>query len=112
MKTSCGYLSQIRNLEKTLCLCVAYLPPVGSSRQTDPETFFTILLEQVYAHQNKGELVITGDFNARCSNASDYIENVNDIKGRESFDEGLNSSGNLLLDFVIDCNMRMVNGRI
>ena len=43
------------------CLCVCYLPPGGSTRQCDPESFFTDLL---YQYQNAGIVCISGDINS------------------------------------------------
>ena len=43
---------------------------------------------------------------------SDYIEGVDDVKPREVIDETLNSYGDHLLDFLINCNMCVLNGRL
>ena len=97
-----------------LCICVAYLPPVGSGRHHEPELFFTrlLVLEKVHTYQNIGTMLLMGDWNARCGIGTDFIENVDDMYEREVIDETLNSSGQLLIDFLIDCNLCMINGRI
>ncbi|ESO94794.1 hypothetical protein LOTGIDRAFT_161046 [Lottia gigantea] len=66
------------NSNLSLCLAVCYLPPEGSTRPCEPQTFFETLLEQIYSYQNMGDIQICGDFNARCGDASDTIDGVHD----------------------------------
>ncbi|CAC5380375.1 unnamed protein product [Mytilus coruscus] len=49
--------------------------------------------------------------NGRCSDTSDYIEGVDELPIREVIDQGSNANGDLLIDFLVDCNMCMINGR-
>ena len=95
-----------------LTLCVCYLPPEHSSRHTDVDLFFNEMMRKVYEYQNDGQLIICGDLNARIGCESDYIEGVDDIKPREVIDETLNSYGDHLLDFLINCNLYVLNGRL
>ena len=95
-----------------LNLCVCYLPPANSSRPVDPEAVFTNLLKTVYEYQNDGNIVLCGDFNARCGNECDYIEGVDPIPPREALDEQCNAVGYQFIDFLVDCNLCMLNGRI
>ena len=96
----------------SLTVCVCYLPPEHSSRHMDVDSFFSDLMKKVYEYQNDDHLVICGDFNARIGCESDYIEGVDDVKPREVIDETLNSYGDHLLDFLINCNMCILNGRV
>lgn len=91
---------------------VCYLPPDGSSRSNDAEEFYTILTEQVYQYQNIGKIYICGDVNSRCGEASDYIVGVDDVIERDIIDSILNHYGDLLLNFLIDCNFCILNGRV
>ena len=68
------------------------------------EAFFTDLMTKVYEYQNEGDIIICGDFNARCGDESDYIEGVDNVPPREVIDHKLNSYGQLLIDFLVDCN--------
>lgn len=95
----------------TFCVCVCYLPPKGSTRPNDPEKFYSDLTRQVYLYQNIGKFYIVGDFNSRCSDTSDYIEGVDEVTNREVIDYGSNANRDLLVDFLVDCNMCMINGR-
>ena len=92
-------------------MCVCYLPPEYSSRHTDVDSFFSDLMKKVYEYQNVGQLTICGDFNARIRCESDYIEGVDDVKPWDEIDETLNSYGDHLLDFLINCNVCTGNSR-
>lgn len=95
-----------------LNLCVCYLPPANSSRKVDSGEFFKELLKKVYEYQNEGELVICGDFNARCGDECDFIEGVDPVPPRTVLDEKCNAYGYQFIDFLVDCNLCMVNGRV
>ena len=62
-------------------------------------------------YQNQGQYIICGDFNARCGNEPDYIDGVDEIIERAIVDYKKNHYGDLLIDFLINCNCVMVNGR-
>ncbi|XP_071136614.1 uncharacterized protein [Mytilus edulis] len=102
---------KLTNEHETFCICVCYLPPKGSTLTNDPEQFYSDLTRQVYMYQNLGKLYIVGDFNSRCSDTSDFIEGVDEIPSRETIDQGSNANGDLLIDFLVDCNICMINGR-
>ena len=102
--------NKIDNTALTVCSC--YLPPENSSRHTNVDSFFSDLMKKVYECQNDGQLIICGDFNARIGCESDYIEGVDDVKLRGVIDETLNSYGDHLLDFLINCSLCILNGRL
>ena len=95
-----------------IVLCVAYLPPSDSVRNNDPEAFYCSLLEQVYAFQNEDKLFVCGDFNSRVGDDSDYIEGVDDVRPRDILDSTSNANGDPLIEFLVDCGLCMVNGRL
>ena len=95
----------------SFCICICYLPPENSA-YNDALYFFTKLLEQVYMYQNLGNLYICGDFNARCGDSQDLIEGVDNVQIRQIIDDISNRNGDLLIEFLVDCNMCMLNGRI
>ncbi|CAC5381001.1 unnamed protein product [Mytilus coruscus] len=102
---------KLTNGYETFCICVCYLPPKGSTRTNVPEQFYSDLTRQVYMYQNLGKFYIVGDFNSRCSDTSDFIEGVDELPIRESIDQGSNANGDLLIDFLVDCNICMINDR-
>ena len=103
-----------RSNTSDLCFnyCVCYLPPENSSRINDCDLFLTELMNKVYTYQREGDVIICGDFNARCGEESDFIEGVDNVSPREILDKHINSHGYSFIDFLVDCNMCMVNGRI
>ncbi|VDI29898.1 Hypothetical predicted protein [Mytilus galloprovincialis] len=63
-------------------------------------------------YQNIGKLYLCGDFNARCGDMQDFIEGVDDVQIRDVIDDVLNRNGEMLIEFLVDCNLCMLNGRI
>ena len=95
----------------TLMPCVCYLPPENSSRRIDVNTFFDSLLTDIYKYQNQGSIFIRGDPNARCGELEDFISGVDYIEHRNVVDFKTNAYGEILIDFLINCNMCILNGR-
>jgi hypothetical protein len=91
--------------------CVCYLPPINSSRGVDANAFFDTLITNIYNYQDVGLIYICGDFNSRCGNECDYICGVDNIEKRNVIDYKVNSYGHLFTEFLINCNMCMLNGR-
>ena len=96
---------------ESVFFCICYLPPENSSRKVDAEHFYTNLMHQVYQYQNIGKIVICGDLNSRIGTESDFIEGVDNVSIRQVIDTTANKYGDFLLDFLIDCNLCIVNGR-
>ena len=62
--------------------------------------------------KNEGEIIICGDFYARCADECDDIEGVDNVPPHEALDEQYNAYGYQFIGFLVDCNLCMVNGRI
>ena len=56
-------------------------------------------------------MFICGDFNGRCGDMDDFICWVDGIEQRNTVDYKTNSYGELLIDFLINVNMCILNGR-
>ena len=91
--------------------CVCYLPPDGSSRTVDPHDFYETLIAQVSMYQNEARFFLCGDFNSRCGSEADFIQGVDTVPERQVVDFTENSYGSLFIDFLINTNMCMLNGR-
>lgn len=91
--------------------CVCYLPPENSSRHVDANVFFDNLLTDVYQYQNDGLLYICGDFNSRCGDMDDYIRGIDTVPERSIIDFKSNFYGEMFVEFLINTNMCMLNGR-
>ena len=94
-----------------LVLCVCYLPPENSSRQEDVLSFYDNLLADIYQYQSLDTVCIFGDLNSRCGDLKDYIEGVDVLKERGEIDFQVNKYGHFLVDFLINSNFCMLNGR-
>ena len=91
--------------------CVCYLPPDNTTRRVDPHEFYDNLVSQIYMYQNQGTFFLCGDFNYRCGNDCDFIEGVDPVEERQVVDFNKNVYGDILLEFLININCVMVNGR-
>ena len=121
------------SLNEDLYICLCYVTPDDSSRQTLVESnIFDRLLESVLYVENKGQnncnILICGDFNARSSIKPDSVVDDDDVihmphlpndyspdmyLQRFSEDQGhTNNNGNLLLDFCKQTGLRIMNGRV
>ena len=94
-----------------LILCVCYLPPENSSRQADVFGFYDNLLTGIYEFQDMGPVCLFGDFNSRCADLNDYIKGVDNLSDGEVVDFQVNKYGHILLDFLINSNFCILNGR-
>ena len=104
--------TQSRDPDQVLYICACYLPPAASSRGDKSHEFFDILKQQILHFQDKGEILICGDFNARIRNLNDNLENTEPVPQRENLDTVINSHGRQLVDFLRDCDMVTLNGRL
>ena len=95
----------------SLLPCVCYLPPENSSRRVDVNVVFDTLLANIYSYQNFGTTFICGDFNGRCGDLEDFITGANLIGHRDVVDRKTNFYGEVLIDYFINTNMCILNGR-
>ena len=100
-----------KRLGYNLIACVCYLPPENSSRQVDVNAFFDTILTGVYNFQSIGKLFICGDLNSRCGAEDDFIVGVDDIVQRNIIDYKTNNYEHILIEFLINSNMCILNGR-
>ena len=118
--------------DKDLYVCLCYVTPDDSSRQSMVETnIFDRMLDSVVHIENKSQtecnILICGDLNARSSVNPDFVvddnpvhmsvlpdEYIPDIElERFSQDKGhVNNNGLLLLDFCKQTGLRIMNGRV
>ena len=101
-----------RSENVTLLPCVCYLPPENSSRRiVDVHEFFDNLLADFYVFQNNGTPFIFGDFNSRCGDLEDFIAGIDGITPWDVIDFQKNYFGERFIEFLINTNMCMLNGR-
>ena len=96
-----------RETSHAVFIAVCYLLPAGSSREVDTEERFQVLEEQVNHFKMEGQVVVCGDFNARCGGMSDMDGELS----RCCVDMEKNGQGELLVDCMKSCGLVFTNGR-
>ena len=122
----------ILSLNSDLYICLCYVTPDDSSRQSLIETnIFDRLMESMVSVENKTQnncnFLICGDFNSRSSDNPDFVIDddpthisvlpddytPDNFMQRFSEDQGhTNNNGLYLLDFCKQTGMRIMNGRV
>lgn len=115
------------SLHKDIFICTVYYPPSSSRYLSDEDNceLFQLIEKDIFAYQKLGDIIICGDFNARCGNENDFVsDDLDDFvptdtcyvadysKSRHSKDSKVDSRGKDLLDFCIGNNLRILNGRL
>ena len=83
--------------------CV-YMPPMAVAEE---EQHYAALMEDIRAFQEKGQMVVLGDFNARVGSAADNF----DVIGRFG-ETHTNASGQRLIQLLHGTGMYALNGRV
>ncbi len=76
-------LTHKESSETIITACVCYLPPEYSTRYVDAHDFFDTLLLQLHNYHSSGVTYVCGDFNSRCGNLLDYVEDVDALSNRD-----------------------------
>ena len=92
-------------------VCVCYLQPFSSVHANSTE-FFVHLTSLLYSNNDCNVIFICGDFNARIGNTVDMISLDNTQLSRQVIDFTKNSYCDVFIDFLKDCNLCILNGRI
>jgi hypothetical protein len=121
--------SEFFSFETDIYLCLAYIPPISSgySRNGADNDILELLERDFTKYRNLGNIIITGDFNARTGNELDYINGDGtshiplnkdlysidaNVGKRYSRDNVIDSRGKDLLEICIANKLRIVNGRV
>ena len=114
------------NTDNDIYLCAVYDPPPQSTySQRITKDPLELIEEEIIKYSQSGQILLMGDFNARISDAPDYIMNDDDeylpiyddytydqtIHTRYSQDKVIDSRGKHLLEICIGNKMRILNGR-
>ena len=89
-----------------------YLPPDNSIYGIHCDPYFENLTNLLYKYNSCDMSVIMGDFNSRVGHLKDYVEEIDDVPPRTVINETDNSHGQSMIDFLIECKMSIVNGRV
>ena len=104
-------LQSTESTNDCFCICVCYLPPENSTRAVNVNEVFDALITQIYTYQTYTIQFICGDFNSRVSDMDDYIAGVDVLPERNVVDFKCNRYGELFIEFLINVNYCIVNGR-
>ena len=105
---------KLKHKHSSMCLVIinAYLPPVNSVYGRNATEFMSHLLTNIYLHANCDAIYLVGDLNSRVGKMKDYIPNIDNISDRNVIDHVVNTHGEAFIDFLIESNMVILNGRI
>ncbi len=101
-----------KKTDRNVTIAGVHLPPESSVHCIEPDDFFQHLLSMCYDHVEDDCLIFCGDFNARVGNKCDFIQDIDEIPNRVVTDTGYNDHGRSLIDFCLQSNTCIVNGRI
>ena len=97
----------------TIILFSCYLPPDNSSYASNVNDYFAHLSSKVYLHCNADIFMLCGDFNARVGNMKDTILCDKGIPERKIIDVcHSNVHGEIFIDFLLENNLCILNGRL
>ena len=90
----------------------SYLPPESSVHTQNADNYFQDVVDLVYDFYDEDLLLLCGDYNARVSNKADFVDTVDSLPARIHLDNTSNDHGISLVNFCIQTNVCIVNGRI
>ena len=114
------------NFDEDLYMCVAYIPPENSNYyKVRGQDTFSYIENDILRYSCLGKIALLGDFNARTSTESDFIDGDSDIDTndneyhvdkaillRNSQDNILCQRGKKVIDLCLSAQLRIVNGRV
>ena len=89
-----------------------YLPPENSPYSCNSTDFFSHIMTQLYINYDADFVLVCGDFNCRTGRLQDVIMDIDDVTSRDILDEQKNNFGEILIDFLHDAKLFMLNGRV
>ena len=78
---------------------------------TSARIMHSVHISDISKYQNKGIMYVCGDFNSRCGDLDDFIRGFDCIPDRDILDFNLNKYGEMLIEFLINTSMCLLNGR-
>ena len=79
--------------------------------QIDVNSFYDNILTSIYEYQSIGTIYVCGDFNSRIGDSQDFIEGIDVVPNRDVVETTFNDYGAVLLEFLINSNFCVLNGR-
>ena len=96
-----------------LAVASCYLSPENSPWGRNADEYFGNVVNFIYSSYNEIDcFILCGDFNARIGALHDYIPNIDNISIRKSIDSHVNNHGKSFIDFLLETNFCILNGRV
>ena len=89
-----------------------YLPPENSVYGQNMDQSYEYLLSDIYENTESDLLVVMGDMNGCVGSKTDCIEVIDCLPVRTNIDTVANDHGEALLQFCLQANLAICNGRI
>ena len=109
---------------KDIYIASVYVPPLNCQSKTGEDVLYT-LEKEIMKYEQKGQIIILGDLNARTSILTDHVENDNNNTtlplynyvsdtpwpSRNNSDKSINKQGQAVINLCIAHRLRILNGR-
>ena len=106
-----GILLKSKLTDHDIVIYTVYLSPENSLWGRNATDFYSHLVGQVYLSFDNDAVFVCGDFNSRIGEVSDIISDIDRISHRAVIDKNINQHGHAFVDFLIDSEMCVLNGR-
>ena len=89
----------------------SYLPTDNSVYWEEADDYFQVLVSLLYECVNDNLTILCEDYKARIGNRKDYIDTIEHLRERTVIDNTVNDHGISLINFLLQSNTCIVNGR-
>ena len=89
-----------------------YLSTEQSTWGRDSTCFYSHLLSLMYNFNDCDNIVLAGDLNSKIGNMEDFIPEVDNLHVHKLLDTAKNKHGYELLNFLVETNTCVCNGRV
>ncbi len=101
--------------KSTLFTCIiynCYLAPYTSVYGNNSTDYLAHLITELYLHSEADIVYVCGDLNGRIGNLKDDISDIDILPPRINIDNTIHGHGEAIIDFVTDCKLCVLNGRL
>jgi len=88
-----------------------YLPPCNSVYGRDATGFMAHMLTLIYHYSEYDAIYLMGDLNSRIGAMQDFVSGIDHVKARNVLDHSCNKHGEVFIDYLIESQMIVLNGR-
>ncbi len=96
----------------TIVLFVCYIAPFASPYGKNITDTLGHLIAEMYLNNDSDQIYLCGEYNGRIGELSDAVEGIDIVPKRTLSDNIVHGHGELLIDFMQDAKLCILNGRI